>query len=113
MAQHQADKIVTLMVRRLGTQEWFKASDFMQPNLGDLFVGYEASARISELCSDYPEVFETKRDGKYRLVRIKIESIIGYIDGIPHLRYSEALGAIKVPLIRELVIAGYLPARKI
>jgi len=39
---------------------------FMQSDLGDLFVGYEASARFSELARDYPDIFFEEQHGKYK-----------------------------------------------
>lgn len=60
----QEQKILTLMHRQpVGT--WFIPPDFMRPDLGDLFVGYEASARLSELAKNRPDLIWTKRQGKY------------------------------------------------
>jgi len=54
-------------------KRFWLASDFMKPELGELFVGYEATARLAELVSDYPDMFETERQGRFRAVRIKFE----------------------------------------
>jgi len=49
---------------------WWLPQDFMRPELGELFVGYEASARLSELAKLYPEKIESKRQGKYMARRL-------------------------------------------
>ena len=54
-------------------KRWFLAKDFMQPHLGELFVGYEASARLSELVNK--GLFDTKRVGQYRAVRLKVKEM--------------------------------------
>lgn len=59
----QRQKILTVMSRNVG--KWFLPHDFMKSSLGELFVGYEASARLSELARDYPDMVESERDGKY------------------------------------------------
>lgn len=56
-----------------GTKEWYLPQDFMRPYQGELFVGYEASARLSELGSKYKDLIESKRDGKYVARRIRWE----------------------------------------
>lgn len=72
MTQHE--KILAVMVRNKA-QEWFYAPDFQRPGMhADLFVGYEASARMSELIKDYPELVQYKREGKYRYIRVRYEN---------------------------------------
>lgn len=73
MTQYQ--KILALVMRRRKIQIWFTASDFMKPELGDLFVGYEASARVSELIKKYPDAFNIRRDGKYRNFSFRFENL--------------------------------------
>lgn len=85
MNQHQ--KILMTMARKKD-QTWFMPHDFMKPGLGELFVGYEASARLSELAKKYPEMIESKRTGKQIARRVKLEDIAGWIDTLPKdLRY--------------------------
>jgi hypothetical protein len=72
MKQHE--KIMALMLSH-PEKEWWYAPDFQQPDLGQFFVGYEASARISELPKHYPGKFEFERKGKYRYVRLKRDSV--------------------------------------
>lgn len=63
------------MISRKGEQNWFFPYDFMKPECGDYFVGYEATARISELTKSFPEMIETGREGKYRTIRFRFENI--------------------------------------
>lgn len=69
LTQHQ--KIVATMCKN-SQKEWWLPQDFMQP--GEFFVGYEASARLSELQSENPEMFESVRSGKYMKRRICFET---------------------------------------
>lgn len=71
----QEEKILTVMVMQSKQKSWFYPPDFMTPSLGEFFVGYEASARLSELATEYPDVFENKRRGKYIERRIRYEHI--------------------------------------
>lgn len=78
LTQHQ--KIVATMCKN-STKEWWLPQDFMQP--GDFFVGYEASARLSELQSEYPDMFESVRAGKYMKRRIKFETGKEWYSNVP------------------------------
>ncbi len=73
LTQHQ--KILTLMIRKQHLQAWFFPYEFMNNDLGELFVGYEASARLSELARNYPDMIEIRRDGRYIKRRIRWETI--------------------------------------
>ena len=46
---------------------WWYAKDFQH---GNYFVGYEASARMSELAKMYPDVLIAERDGRFRTLRV-------------------------------------------
>ncbi len=70
MTQYQ--KIITTMTR--DPQRWWLPKDFMQSHLGDLFVGYEASARLSELASMYPDFIDTEKQGRFKARRINVEA---------------------------------------
>jgi len=73
MSQHE--KILKIMLSHPDKTYWLP-SDFMKPELiGDLFIGYEASARLSELRSNHPEVFRGLRDGKYIATSLNWEFI--------------------------------------
>lgn len=59
---------------------WFYPYDFMKTQLGELFVGYEAGARISELAKKYPTVITSLPDGKYFKRRLNYETIDEWFD---------------------------------
>lgn len=55
--------------------KWYYPYDFMPPRMeidSPYFVGYEASARLSELASEYPDMIETQQDGKYKKRRLNM-----------------------------------------
>lgn len=59
-------------------KEWWYATDFMQPKCNfdsPFYVGYEASARMSQMMHNYPFMFEVAKDGKYRILRFKFEEL--------------------------------------
>lgn len=64
-------------------KEWFVASDFVMDEFGDVFVGYEASARLSELSNDYPQIIETAQHGRFKARRIKTNNIAPYLNDLP------------------------------
>ena len=68
----QQQKAVAQMVEN-PDKKWWLPMDFMQG--GQFFIGYEASARLSELQSNNPDIFESQRNGKYIERRIKLETI--------------------------------------
>lgn len=71
----QIEKILTLMLRN-PNQEWWYAPDFQRPHLTEAtFVGYEATARMSDLMRDYPQLVQSKRDGKYRYIRFRFSQV--------------------------------------
>lgn len=85
LTQHQ--KILTTMCRNQD-QEWWFPYDFMGDMLGDLFVGYEASARLSELAKDYPDMIASEQAGKYIKRRVRFETIEQWFPELPKdLRY--------------------------
>lgn len=69
----QKQKILTLISK--DPSAWYYPVDFMSMSLGKLFVGYEASARLSELASDFPEHIESERDGKF--IKRRVRSLVG------------------------------------
>lgn len=78
----QQERIVAIMCMNK-QQKWWKPQDIMKTGQGELFVGYEASARLSELASDYPEMVESKREGKFYLRRMRFETGREWFPGIP------------------------------
>lgn len=74
----QMSKIISVMIRNK-SQQWFMAGDFQEPKikLGDrMFVGWEASARMSDLLRMYPEMVEVSHKGKYRYLRFRFENTV-------------------------------------
>lgn len=63
----QCDKILKAML--MGDKKW-TAKDFQY---GDNFVGYEASARMSDLVRMYPDLFIITKIGRYRALEINWE----------------------------------------
>lgn len=63
MTQYQ--KCLAIMSKEDRRHLWFTPPDFMQPELGDLFVGYKAGVRLAELSKKYPGLFKQKQAGKY------------------------------------------------
>mgnify|MGYP007083469130 CR=1 FL=1 len=67
MKQHD----IILRELRANPGKWYYPPDFMQNN--HCFVGYEASARLSELAKKYPDEIESDRRGKYIYRRVRPE----------------------------------------
>ena len=66
MKLSQCDVILkTMLSNRL--KKWWYAKDFQS---GKQFVGYEASARMSDLMRLYPNIVIAERDGRFRTLRI-------------------------------------------
>lgn len=70
------------MLRSKDFNKWWFPQDFMRSG-ADLFVGYEASARLSEVASLYPEMIESRREGKYVVRRMRIENLNNFIATLP------------------------------
>ena len=79
MTQYQ--KILTSMCKQ--PNRWFAPYDFMRPDLGDLFVGYKAGTRISELNHDYPSMFEKRINGKYTEFKIRADAVGEWFNTLP------------------------------
>ena len=66
----QCDVILKAMLENNNVKEW-TAKDFQS---GRYFVGYEASARMSELANEYPDIIITGKDGRFRTLAINWEN---------------------------------------
>lgn len=53
-------------------KEWWYASDFQK---APYFVGYEASARMSDIIREYPNLVDVDKDGRFRILRIRWENV--------------------------------------
>lgn len=62
---------------------WHLASDFVMDEDGSVYVGYESSARLSELAADYPLIIESERQGRYVARSIKVEAVRSYYSMLP------------------------------
>lgn len=62
----QTQKILNVM--RTDPERWWLPHDFMDMSLGDNFVGYEASARLSELAKNGK--VESRKEGKFLARRL-------------------------------------------
>lgn len=79
----QSEKIITLMCQNRDRKWWFPPH-FMEQSLPkELFVGYEASARFSELARDYPTMFANNKLDKYLYRRIRWEAIDEWLPLLP------------------------------
>ena len=80
MTQHE--KIIAIMIRE--PEKWWHAEDLM--SYGDIFVGYKAQARISELALNYPEMIERQKSAKgnrQHMYRFRIENWREYLPKLP------------------------------
>ena len=59
----------TMYDNRDNKKVWY-AKDFQHP---PYFVGYEASARMSDLVRMYPEIFIVAKDGRFRTIELNLE----------------------------------------
>lgn len=72
-------------------KQWWYPPDFMPPTLElshPHFIGYEASARLSELAKDHPGLIESRRKGKYTERRIRMEAVHGYAESLGSLPFG-------------------------
>lgn len=67
----QFDIILKAMLENPSKRVW-DARDFQK---GKYFVGYEATARISELVKMYPELFIVGKDGRFRTIEINWDDV--------------------------------------
>lgn len=66
----QCDVILIAMLQNRGKNNW-TAKDFQN---GEYFVGYEATARMSDLIRIYPDLFIVGKDGRFRTLSINWEN---------------------------------------
>lgn len=64
---------------------WWYPYDFL--NHDGIFIGYKAPTRICELALDYPEMIESKMEGKYKLTRFRYDNTVQFLPKlVPKLR---------------------------
>lgn len=71
MKVSQCLKILKIMLEHKEKKVW-KASDFQS---GEFFIGYEATARMSDLMRIYPDKFIVGKDGRFRTLEINWDNI--------------------------------------
>ena len=69
MKLSQCEKILIAMLSNKNKEIWM-ASDFQS---GKYFIGYEASARMSDLVRIYPTLFIVGKKGRFRTLSINWE----------------------------------------
>lgn len=62
----QKEKILKIMLNNPQKKVWY-AKDFQS---GSWFIGYEASARMSEMIDKYNEILIVGQDGRFRTLSI-------------------------------------------
>lgn len=62
----QVDKILKIIINNPSKKMWY-AKDFQS---GNNFIGYEASARMSDLIRLYPDLFIVGKDGRFRTLEL-------------------------------------------
>lgn len=62
----QCETILKAMIDNKNIKVW-SAKDFQY---GEYFVGYEATARMSDLINKYPDIFIIGQDGRFRTLEI-------------------------------------------
>lgn len=63
----QMKKMLRIMLTNKNKKIW-EAKDFQQ--FGEWFIGYEASARMSDLVRIYPDLFIVGKNGRFRTLEI-------------------------------------------
>jgi hypothetical protein len=80
LTQHEKIFIIILSHR---DKMWWRASDFQRP-WDNIFVGYEASARMSELAKMYPYAFDMRKNGRFRELSFNFHSAAEIYKHLPH-----------------------------
>lgn len=62
----QKEKVLKIMLYNPEKQEWM-AKDFQY---GENFIGYEASARMSEVADEYKEILTIGKKGRFRTISV-------------------------------------------
>lgn len=76
MKKSQHEIILNAMLKNKWKREW-TAKDFQRP---PFFIGYEASARMSELSQKYPDLIMVGKRGRFRTLSINWENTRNYKD---------------------------------
>ena len=76
----QCQKILNYMYKNKDTKKVWYGKDFQKE---PYFIGYEATARMSDLIRMYPEIFIVRKDGRFRTLELNLtqESFIKELVG--------------------------------
>ena len=76
----QRDKVLKIMLDNPQKKVWL-AKDFQH---GENFIGYEATARMSELANIYGDILITGKEGRFRTLAVNWDNIeeINKIKGV-------------------------------
>lgn len=67
----QCETILKIMLEN-PSKEWWSAKDFQKSKY---FIGYEATARMSDLIRMYPTLFNIAKDGRFRIISINWDNV--------------------------------------
>lgn len=65
----QCDKMLTIMYDNYDIKKVWYGKDFQHE---PFFIGYEATARMSDLHRMYPSIFYVRKDGRYRTLELNM-----------------------------------------
>lgn len=67
----QCEKMLNIMYEnRFNKRVWY-GKDFQHE---PYFIGYEATARMSDLLRMYPDIFFAKKDGRFRTLELNLDN---------------------------------------
>lgn len=83
MRETQKEKLLTVWVglQSRNLEKFFYPYEFIGE--GPTFIGYKAPARFSELCVAYPEMIESRMEGKYRIGRLRFDNAQEFLEKLP------------------------------
>lgn len=65
----QCERILKMMYRNKDLKKVWYGKDFQHE---PYFIGYEATARMSDLLRMYPEIFIARKDGRFRTLELDL-----------------------------------------
>lgn len=97
----QEEKIIGWLITHPHHQWWY-APDFMQPNMGEFFVGYEASAVMSRLTGKYPVMFNVRKDGRFRYIQFRFDNLPAIQATIPDELWRTIRGGLPYKIMEPI-----------
>lgn len=65
----QCEKMLRIMYENYGEKKVWYGKDFQHE---PYFIGYEATARMSDLLRMYPNIFYVRKDGRFRTLELNM-----------------------------------------